>query len=108
MYQSLKTVIYQILFFVSFLSLIVLLCLMMFVIKPQLSASPSNLDHLIGNHPGSCYGTLYTLNLSLSKGFLLLNITDVPECFLDANPTFPHENQSRLLQSSGSYQWIWN
>lgn len=54
---------------------------------------------MIGNHPASCSGTLYTLNISLSKGNLLLNITDVPQCFLDANPSFPYTEKNRLLQN---------
>lgn len=92
----------MILFSVSLVLLVaVSVLLIIFLSKPQFSSQPSNLSHLVGNHPDSCDGTLYTLNITLSKGPLILNITDVPECFLAANPGFPYNNQSRLLQQGG-------
>ena len=80
--------------------------------RGHINKDVTTMDHFVqagARDPGpQCTAAVYTVNITLSRGPLLLNITDIPECFTELNPGFPAVQQGRLLASGGYWEWIFD
>lgn len=65
--------------------------IVLLVQRVNLSRSETSMAELMEGAVTSpdCNGILYHLNITTEQGPLALNVTQVPECFLKANPDFP-------------------